>query len=270
MPPSASRIPADDTGRPIEALPAGARLVSLVPSITELLCDLGAADQLAGVSRYCTHPPDVVAAIEKVGGTKNPDCARIAALRPDMVFLDRDENRSEDFAALTEAGLDVFVAHPRTADAVARTVGAIGGVVGRSERAAAIAAEIGAATERGAPAGRTPLRVFCPIWRNPWMSFGDGIYAADLLRQAGGATVCADDEAYPKVSLAEIAARQPEVILLPDEPYVFRAEHIESMRELRDTPAWRSGRIHLVDGKMLFWYGARTAPALRTLRELLA
>lgn len=260
---------ADDTGQLVAPLAPGARLVSLVPSLTELLCEIGAAEQLVGVSRFCTHPPPVVERIEKVGGTKDPDCDRIAALAPGLVFVDRDENRREDFDRLTAAGLQVFVVHPRRVHRVARTVESIGHVVGRGAAAAEIAAAIDRQLDIERPLDGAPRRVFCPIWRNPWMSIGADTYAADLLRQSGGATVCRSDEPYPKVSLAAVAAQMPEVVLLPDEPYVFRARHIETMSELRDTPAWRDGRIHLIDGKAMFWYGPRTAAALRMLRSLL-
>lgn len=269
MPLNESRIITDDLGRRIAPLPSDARLVSLVPSITELLCDLGAAEQLVGVSRFCTHPPAVVGAIEKVGGTKDPDCERIAALRPDIVFVDRDENRREDFDHLTAAGLPIFVAHPRTVPGVARTVTAVGQVIGRADTSTSIAAGIEAALSPVAAAMTEPVRVFCPIWRNPWMSFNQSTYAADLLRQAGGVSVCHGEAPYPVVRLDEIAEQMPEVILLPDEPYVFRAKHVALMDRLSDTPAWQSSRIHLVDGKAMFWYGARTPGALKQLRILL-
>lgn len=268
MPPRSNSPVTDGVGRQIAPVRAGGRLVSLVPSITELLCDLGAAEQLVGVSRFCTHPPEVVAAVEKVGGTKDPDCDRIAELRPDLVFVDRDENRRDDFHRLEAAGLATFVAHPHTVREAARMVAAIGRLVGHPDEGVAIVAAIDAEVADPGP-DSTPVRVFCPIWRNPWMSFSESTYAADLLRQAGGATICRSATPYPLVNLAEVAAQLPEVVLLPDEPYVFGAKHIPLMAELNPTPAWQSGRIHLIDGKAMFWYGARTPAALRLLRTLL-
>jgi ABC-type hemin transport system substrate-binding protein len=267
-PRSNSRV-TDGVGRQIAPLRTGGRLVSLVPSITELLCDLGAAEQLVGVSRFCTHPPEVVAAVEKVGGTKDPDCDRIAELRPDLVFVDRDENRRDDFDRLEAARLATFVAHPHTVRDAARMVAAIGRLVGHPDEGVAVAAAIDAELANSGPTDSTPVRVFCPIWRNPWMSFNETTYAADLLRQAGGATICRSATPYPLTKLSEVAAQFPEVILLPDEPYVFGAKHIPLMTELSQTPAWESGRVHLIDGKAMFWYGARTPAALRQLRTLL-
>src|SRR5262249_53318615 len=116
-----------------------------------------------------------------------------------------------------------------------------------------------------------PVRVFCPIWRKPWMSFNRDTYADDLLRHAGGANVCADlADRYPVIELAALAGADPEVVLLPDEPYPFAERHRASLAELSETTAWRSGRVHLIDGKALSWYGHRTAPALRDFRLLLA
>jgi len=269
VPPRSNNPVTDGVGRQIAPPRAGGRLVSLVPSITELLCDLGAAEQLVGVSRFCTHPPEVVATVEKVGGTKDPDCDRIVALRPDLVFVDRDENRRDDFDRLEAAGLATFVAHPHTVRDAAGMVAAIGRLVGHLDAGVSIAAAIDAELESPDPNDSMPVRVFCPIWRNPWMTFNETTYAADLLRQAGGATICRTATPYPMVNLAEVAAQFPEVVLLPDEPYVFGAKHIPLMAELSQTPAWESGRIHLIDGKAMFWYGARTPAALRLLRTLL-
>ena len=112
------------------------------------------------------------------------------------------------------------------------------------------------------PASR---RVFCPIWRNPWMSFNRDTYAHDVLLRAGGENVCAaESERYPNVDIDAILAAAPEVILLPDEPYRFAERHRQELRALID-----SARIHLVDGKALSWYGPRTAAAVKYFREKL-
>jgi ABC-type hemin transport system substrate-binding protein len=258
----------DDLGRPLQPIPPAGRIVSLVPSITELIFDLGAGSRLIGITRYCTEPADRVGPIEKLGGTKNPDCARIIEIAPDLVVVDHDENRREDFEALVAAGLTVFVANPHTVAEAARSVERVGALLAAGGAAFDSAAEIRAslATDRS----RAAVPVFCPIWRNPWMTFNRSTFAADLIRQAGGENVCQSSETYPEVELAEIAALQPEVVLLPDEPYVFRADHIESLRPLETTPAWRDRRIHLVDGKALFWWGTRTASAIEMVRKLLA
>jgi ABC-type hemin transport system substrate-binding protein len=113
--------------------------------------------------------------------------------------------------------------------------------------------------------------VFCPIWRDPWMSFNHGTYAHDVLHCVGGDNVCAEaSDAYPQVDLNDIAARAPKVILLPDEPYHFTQNDAAGLRFLVDAPAWRNVGIHLVDGRDLFWFGARTPAALETLAATLS
>jgi len=261
----------DDAGRVAQLPAAPARVVSLVPSLTELACALGAADRLVGVTRYCTEPADVIAHLPRVGGTKNPDVDEIRALRPDLVLVNSEENRREDFERLTASGLALFVSFPTGVAAAARSIERLGHVLGTEAAARAMASGIDAALREAAAAVRRRRRVFCPIWRNPWMSFNRDTYAHDLLHCVGGDNVCADlRERYPRVRLEQVAAQRPDVILLPDEPYRFAERHLGSLELLAATPAWREGRIHFVDGPALLWYGPRTAPALQSFRSLLA
>jgi ABC-type Fe3+-hydroxamate transport system substrate-binding protein len=124
---------------------------------------------------------------------------------------------------------------------------------------------------RAATAGRRPRRVFCPIWRNPYMTINADTYIHDMLAVAGGANVFAGEaKRYPEVTLDQVAAADVEVILLPDEPYRFRRVHQDDFAPYSDLPAVRDGRVHLVDGKLLSWYGPRIADALRVLPPLFA
>lgn len=258
----------DDAGQGWTFAAPPRRVVSLVPSLTELVCSLGLAERLVGVTRYCTEPAAVVARLRHLGGTKNPAIDRIIDLRPDLVLVNSEENREEDFQALRSADLAVWVSFPRTVAEAARSIERLGAVLGAAGEAGAIAAAIEAA--RGEATGDRRSRVFCPIWRNPWMSVNADTYAGDLLAAAGGDNVCAARaDRYPVIDLGEIAACDPQVILLPDEPYRFTERHRAALADLADTSAWRDGRVHMIDGKALSWYGHRTAPALRTLQRLL-
>jgi len=260
----------DDTGREFVSAGVPRRVVSLVPSVTELVCALGCTAQLVARTRYCTHPEAVVSRLVAVGGTKDPDCDAIIALRPDVVLVNSEENRIEDVQRLKAADVRVFVTFPNTVAAAAQSAVRLGHLLGADVAADRLAAEIDAARlEVAAGVGRRSS-VFCPVWRNPWMSFNGDTYAHDLLRCAGGDSVCeALTERYPEVDLAEVARSQPEVILLPDEPYRFAKQHLSSLTALADTPAWRARRIHFVDGKALWWYGPRTPSALRYFQGLL-
>lgn len=262
----------DDLGRDVRLAAPPRRIVCLVPSLTETLFAIGAGPRVVAVTRYCEEPAAAVAALPKVGGTKNPDVAAIAALAPDLVVLNAEENRREDFEALAALGLPCFVTEPKSVDDGIRMIARLGALVG-CEAALALAAE----QERrvrvtvAAIGAARPVRYFCPIWRKPWMAFNADTYAHDVLAVAGGANVCAGDSLrYPTVALEAVAAAAPEVVLLPDEPYRFTARDRPALAPLADTPALRSGRVHLVDGKALAWYGPRIADGVATFAALFA
>ena len=248
------------------------RIVSLVPSLTEALFALGLGPRVVGVTDWCVHPAASVAPVPKVGGTKNPSLSRVLELRPDLVLANREENRQRDVEKLRQAGVEVWVTYPRSvADAVALLpelagLGAPAEVAAPQVEAARRALEVARAhrPERGVP-------TFCPIWKRPWMAVGADTYAHDLIELCGGRNVFADrpERRYPIVEEAEILAAQPEVILLPDEPYAFGPGDVAELAAL-DLPAAREGRIHLLDGTLVSWYGPRTARALGELGRLLA
>jgi ABC-type Fe3+-hydroxamate transport system substrate-binding protein len=262
----------DDAGRRLRLAAPARRIVSLVPSLTEILFAVGAGEAVAGVTRYCTEPPAGVAALPKVGGTKTPDLRAIRALAPDLVLMNAEENRREDFETLAGEGLAVLVTEPRTVRAGIALIERLATIAGRAERGRALAAELAAAVaavERET-AGARPIRYFCPIWKRPWMGFNADTYAHDVLRVAGGANVLAERaERYPEVTLAEVAARAPETVLLPDEPFRFRERDLPDLAPLAATPALAAGRVHLVDGKALAWYGPRIAAAVASFAALL-
>lgn len=258
----------DDVGRRVVLARPPYRVVSLVPSLTELVCALGRTDRLVGVTRYCTEPANVVAGLPKLGGTKNPDLEAIVRLAPDLVLVNAEETRHEDFQALSTADLTVFVSFPRSLAATLGSIERLGQAIDASAPAAAMVKEI--ASVLADPPGRR-LRAFCPIWRKPWMAFNRDTYCDDLLRHAGADNVCANrPERYPVVELEVVAEADPEVVLLPDEPYPFAERHRASLTALSGTTAWRQGRIRFVDGKALSWYGHRTASAVRDFRRLIA
>lgn len=245
------------------------RIVSLVPNLTELVWALGGAERLVGVTRYCTQPPEVVAALPKLGGTKDPACDQIIALRPDVVLVSSEENRLEDFEHLRSAGLAVFVSAPTTVEEAARSVERLGVLLALESTARDLARDIRntRADLLGATARR--VRIFCPIWKDPWMSFNRRTFAHDMLFCVGGDNVCGDHEArYPAVDLESVATRQPQVILLPNEPYPFTIGDREALQALRGA-ASGACRVYPVEGKALFWYGPRTPGALRRFAGLL-
>ena len=266
---STSRV--DASGVALDLARAPRRIVSLIPSTTELLCALGLADALVGVTVYCVEPRDVVRGKTRVGGEKDPDLAAIRALAPDLVIANIEENRREDVDALRAAGIAVWVTYPRTVAEGLRMILDLGEVTGARERAEALLATLEPlyAEARTRAARHPAVRVFYPIWRRPWMTIGADTYVHDLLATCGGANVFGDRARYPTVTLDEMAAKEPDVILLPDEPFRFRRAHLADFDPYPSVPAVRQRRIHLVDGKPFSWHGPRLAEALRTLPDLL-
>jgi len=250
---------------------AARRIVSLVPSLTEALFALGLGPRVVGVTDWCVHPEACVAPLPKVGGTKNPSIARVLELRPDLVIANREENRERDVARLRKAGVPVWVTYPRTVAEALALLRELASLGAPPERAGPLLAQVGEAFARAreaAPARAT--RVFCPIWKRPWMAVGADTYADDLLRCCGGENVFAGrrERRYPIVEEAQIVAARPEVILLPDEPYAFGPRDVEELAAL-PVPAAEAGRIHCIDGTLVSWYGPRIGRALDEIGTLL-
>jgi ABC-type Fe3+-hydroxamate transport system substrate-binding protein len=248
------------------------RIVSLVPSLTESLFALGLGERVVGVTEWCVHPADAVAALPKVGGTKDTDVAAVAALAPDLVLANHEENTRRTVDKLRAAGLAVWVTYPRSVREGARLLAQLADLGASREARERVVAPVQAALAEAEAARREdPTRVFCPIWRDPWMTAGADTYIHDLLALCGGHNPFADhgDWRYPRLSLDEVVAAAPEVVLLPDEPYRFGAADAAQLAAL-PIPAARAGRIHLVDGTLVSWYGPRIARAIRHVRSLLA
>lgn len=249
-------------------------VVSLVPSVTESLFDLGLGQRVLGVTDYCTRPEDKVRYLPRIGGTKNPDIARIVELAPNLVIANHEENKRRDVEAIQAAGIPVWVTYPRTVEETFNLLWQIMSVFEAPEQSARVRHIeqmydwVWAATLTKLDEGKLPT-VFAPVWLDPLMTFGVDTYMHDLLHVCGADGVFSTHpDRYPKVSLADVEAAQPDIILLPSEPYAFDQSHIEIFAAL-DTPAARHGRIHLVDGALLTWHGTRIAYALQDLPALL-
>jgi ABC-type Fe3+-hydroxamate transport system substrate-binding protein len=222
------------------------RVVSLVPSATETLLAWGITP--IAVTRFCEQP-DLLA----VGGTKNPDIEAITRLEPDLVVMCPEENRLEDAERLRREGIAV---HAVEIDDVADVRGALQD----------LALEVGvdpAEPDPLPPAVATWCRAFVPIWRRPWMTMGGHCYGASVLAHLGVENVWRDASVrYPEVDIGDVAARRPNLVLAPTEPYPFGERHREELE--------RVAPVVFVDGQDLFWWGARTPGALRRLGDALA
>lgn len=273
------------------------RVVSLVPSVTESLFDLGLGNRLVGVTDYCVHPADDLRSLPRIGGTKDVRVVDVIALRPDLVIANREENTRTAVEALQAAGLPVWVTFPESVRGALDLLWDMTrrfNVPQQGHRLAALEKvfEWAAAAADNA----TPTQVFCPIWRGDdwWMTVNGSTYVSDLIRICGGENVFAArerryplaadldpsqpnwpdasgaDTRYPRVTRDEILAARPEVILLPSEPYPFAQADYDYWMQYTDLPAAVNGRVHLVDGSLLTWHGTRLAKALQEIPSLLA
>ncbi len=237
------------------------RIISLCPSLTELVFDLGAGQELVGRTKFCLHPHGAVDAVEKVGGTKNPKIARIIELAPDLVLLNEEENRREDADALTAAGVRCHVSFPRTPEDTASMVRSIGEAIVRGTAAERIASDIEARLARvRASVRRQVVRWAYLIWREPWMTVNGDTFIHAMLSLAGGVNVFADRPVrYPAIKPADLAAANPDVVFLSSEPFPFREHHAGELSALASLPR---DRFVQVDGELLSWHGSRTAAGI--------
>jgi ABC-type Fe3+-hydroxamate transport system substrate-binding protein len=248
-----SGLPRDDLGYPVRLARPARRVVSLVPSLTESVA-VTRPEALVGATTWCTHPADLD--VKRVRGTKNPNLAAITELEPDIVLANQEENRRVDVERLRAAGVPVWVTVIRTLDEAMASLR-------RMFRVALGWPEPPWLDQAGqiwrAPAPGPRVRAAIPIWRDPWMVVGSATFTGDIAARLGLDNVYGDHpDRYPHVGLDDLAARRPDIIVLPDEPYPFSADDGPEM--------FPHHRVALAEGRSLTWYG----PSLTTARAQLA
>jgi ABC-type Fe3+-hydroxamate transport system substrate-binding protein len=238
----------DDLGSEVPLAEPARRVVSLVPSLTEALA-VTVPDRLVGATDWCTHPTGLD--VPRVRGTKNPDRAAIAALAPDLVVCNREENRRLDVDRLRAAGIAVWVTVIESVDEALTSMRRLFGVALRVPEPGWLTA---AAAEWSRPVPQPALRCAVPVWRDPWMVVGPRTFTGDVLARLGLVNAfAAGEDRYPHVTVDDVLAARPDVVLLPDEPYLFTAD---------DGPeAFPGVRSVLVSGRALTWYGPSLAGA---------
>ena len=263
----------DDLGFRLELKAPPKRIISLVPSWTETLFAMGLGNEVVGVTKFCVEPAEGVASVAKIGGTKNPDLRAIGELKPDFVIANAEENRREDVEKIREQGVAVFTTYPKTIPGAVESILKLGTALGKEPEANAMSREI-VRNVSGIEAAvgvwsKLPFRVFCPIWKNPWMAFNADTYAHDVLRMLGFNNIFASaGERYPTTTLAEAIERKPDIVLLPDEPYEFKDRDIEELKKV--LPAGLARRVMIVSGRDLHWYGVHMVKGLTTIAAKLA
>ncbi len=243
-----------------------ARIVSLVPSLTELLCDLGLASSLVGRTGFCIHPADIVPLIPKVGGTKDVNIQKIRALAPTHVVVNIDENEKLTVQALAEFVPSIVVTHPIRARDNLALARLMGGIFCAEEKAEAWCAafEQEYAALHAAPKPPPQTMLYC-IWQDPWMSISRDTYIANMLAEIGWAVPdLGSDARYPRFEWSQQLLGGIDGVLLSSEPYRFTKQNVDALEKQIGKP------VQLVDGEMLSWYGSRSLAGLRYLRQLRA
>ncbi len=240
----------DMLGREIHLPHPPRRIVSLVPSQTELLHDLGLETEVVGITKFCVHPENWFRNKPRIGGTKDVKTERVAALKPDLILANKEENVQAQIEELSHIA-PVWVSDIQTLEDALRMIREVGILVGKAEKGSALAAEIETGFQRFSRTVK-PERVAYAIWRNPWMWAGGDTFIQDMLYRCGWKNVLSEIPRYPEVSLVEIAALQPDRILLSSEPYPFREKHIAEIQAVLPDV-----KIQFVDGELFSWYGSR-------------
>jgi ABC-type Fe3+-hydroxamate transport system substrate-binding protein len=251
-------MPRDARGVDVELTVPPRRVVSLVPSLTETLFDLGAGGAVVGVTDYCIFPTDIAAS--RLGGTKNPDVAAIRALQPDLVHVNVEENlrrHAEEIATFAP----IFASEPKSVADVDSLFAILGALHGVPDAAVSLQTRLKAAVD--AFEGRPPFTFVCPVWKDPWMWCGGDTYVSSLIESAGGINLLAAEPRYPKRDLSEVLALSPDVIFLPDEPYLFSQADAATLREISTGHV-----IGPFPGHLVTWHGSRTILGLEFLASL--
>jgi ABC-type Fe3+-hydroxamate transport system substrate-binding protein len=240
----------DQMGRSLELKKAPQRIISLVPSQTELLLDLGLEDRILGRTRFCIHPKDKVAGITKIGGTKTADPSRVAALQPDLIIGNKEENEQSNIEALSRIA-PVWMSDIRNLNEALQMITMLGQVLQVDQAAHDLANGITHRFEKLESDQTQPVSALYLIWYQPWMAAGQGTFIDSMLPYAGFQNVLQRDR-YPILTAEELCRLKPETVLLSSEPFPFRSKHVEELQKLLP-----ESRILLVDGECFSWYGSR-------------
>ncbi|WP_124979831.1 ABC transporter substrate-binding protein [Nonlabens xiamenensis] len=259
------KIP-DQMGRIIALDKMPQRIISLVPSQTELLIDLGLRDRLVGITRYCVHPNNLTEEITVVGGTKKTVNSRILDLQPDLIIANKEENTAETVSFCDQIA-PTYVSDIDDLEQALDMIKDLGTLTGSSFKAKSVARKIRSAFNR-MPVFDRPKKAVYLIWKDPYMSIGQSTFINDMLQKAGFENLTSKLSRYPSLQIEDIIALQPEVVLLSSEPYPFTESDAGELREaFLKAPSQHPVQPNLVpefkivDGEMFSWYGSRLLKA---------
>lgn len=253
----------DMMGREVLIPDAPQRILSLVPSQTELLCDLGLADRICGVTKFCIHPTEIRKKAIISGGTKTIRWERLTAIAPDLVIGNMEENEREMIQRLS-AEYPVWMSDVRTLDHALEMIRRIGSITGQGERAEILATDIDSSFRKLASRERKEIHsVLYLIWRDPWMAAASDTFIHDMVQRCGFSNCLENLTRYPILNDDLLHTLDPDWVFLSSEPFPFRNEHLQEVAEL-----FPKASVRLVDGEPFSWYGSRLLMAPSYFEEL--
>lgn len=239
------------------------RIVSLVPSQTELLHDLGLEAEVVGITKFCIHPNGWFRSKERVGGTKNINIEKLRSLCPDLIIANKEENVKEQVEAL-ESIAPVWVTDVNNLEEALDMIGTIGMLTDRKQKAESLTQAIQLRFNQ-LHVQNSKLNTCYLIWRDPYITVGGGTFIHDMLNRCGFSNAFGNLERYPETSIEQLAAMNLDMVLLSSEPYPFKQQHMEELKSYMP-----NARFFLVDGEMFSWYGSRLLQAPAYFQQLMA
>jgi ABC-type Fe3+-hydroxamate transport system substrate-binding protein len=256
----------DQTGRTISLQRTPQHIISLVPSQTELLFDLDLDEEVAGITKFCIHPPEWFYTKPRVGGTKKLHVNLIHELQPDLVIANKEENVKEQIEELADH-YPVWVSDVKDLESAIEMIEQIGLLTSRKEKAESIVGNIKKNFSQLPIPNNKPLTAYL-IWNSPYMAAGGDTFIHCMMEAAGFENVFAGYARYPEITVEELKDKNAELLLLSSEPFPFKQKHIDELRPVLDNIGLMNSKITLVDGEMFSWYGSRLQYAPSYFMEL--
>ena len=236
------------------------RIISLVPSQTELLYHLGLENEVVGITKFCVHPPQWFRTKQRIGGTKTYNLDTIAALKPDLIIANKEENDQQQVEAMAEK-YPVWISDIKNLTDALDMIKRVGELVGQATKADQVVEDIEHKFSN-LPVHNSLQTALYFVWREPYMVAGGDTFIHSMMRYAGFQNIYGHQQRYPTITLQELSDTQPEVILLPSEPFPFKERHIADFKEICP-----NAKVELVDGELYSWYGSRLLKAADVFSE---
>ncbi len=246
----------------IHSISSPKRIISLVPSITELLHFLQLEAETIAITKFCVHPPTWFKNKTRIGGTKNINVEKVISLTPDLILCNKEENVQAQIETLA-ATLPVYICDVKTYDDALQMIKEIGILTSKEMEATELIKNIGVAFEQTKISSSKKIKTAYLIWKEPYITVGGDTFISAMMEKAGLENIYKQENRYPTKTISEIQNDKPELILLSSEPYPFKEKHIVELKEY-----FPNTIIKLVDGEMFSWYGSRMLYAAPYFKEL--